>query len=227
VSDIEPEIDLRAKFGPVRDQGARPTCLAFAASDAHAALFDGWHPLSCEFAFYHAQRRAGRPPSSGAILSAMLQALQLDGQPLESEWPYLDKLPVDPNDYGPPAIGQLFRRQGQSCSQNYDEIVRRLRAGETPLVLLTISDAFYLPAGASVVSGDDGAPYDPDRRHAVVAVGCGRALGEDAILVRNSWGRDWGLDGHAWLPKSFLAPRITRLAVLTEVADVPAPNLAA
>lgn len=54
--------DLRSAFGPGRNQGARPTCLAFAASDTHAALRADWSPLSCEFAFYHAQRRAGLPP---------------------------------------------------------------------------------------------------------------------------------------------------------------------
>ena len=27
--------DLRARVGAARDQGQRPTCLAFAASDAH------------------------------------------------------------------------------------------------------------------------------------------------------------------------------------------------
>ena len=52
--------DLRKHFGDARDQGPRPTCLSFAASDAHAALRTGWTPLSCEFAFYQAQRRAGR-----------------------------------------------------------------------------------------------------------------------------------------------------------------------
>ena len=80
---IEVASDLRRRFGPVRDQGQRPTCLAFAASDTHAGLRDGWTALSCEFAFYHAQRRAGRPPTTGALLPRMLDALALDGQPRE------------------------------------------------------------------------------------------------------------------------------------------------
>jgi hypothetical protein len=86
---ITPSVDLRTLFGPARNQGPRPTCLAFAASDAHAALRSGWAPLSCEYAFYHAQRRAARVPNQGALLSSMLDALRQDGQPEESGWPYL------------------------------------------------------------------------------------------------------------------------------------------
>jgi len=87
MNDITILVDLRALFGPARNQGARPTCLAFAASDAHAALRVGWAPLSCEYAFYQAQRRASRPASSGALLSSMLETLQKDGQPEEHGWP--------------------------------------------------------------------------------------------------------------------------------------------
>jgi hypothetical protein len=72
---VEVYRDLRNLFGPARDQGARPTCLAFAASDAHAALRAGWEPLSCEFAFYHAQRRVNRSPAEGTTLPAILEAL--------------------------------------------------------------------------------------------------------------------------------------------------------
>jgi hypothetical protein len=89
MSVIAAAVDLRSLFGPVGDQGPRPTCLAFAASDVHAALRSGWVPLSREYAFYQAQRRAGRPPSRGALLSSMLDALRENGQPEEGGWPYL------------------------------------------------------------------------------------------------------------------------------------------
>ena len=55
------DCDLRRLFGPARDQNARPTCLAFAASDAHAAVRSGWQPLSCEYAYYHALLDNGSP----------------------------------------------------------------------------------------------------------------------------------------------------------------------
>ena len=34
--------------------------------------------------------------------------------------------------------------------------------------------------------------------HAIVAVGYD--LRRKSVLIRNSWGVDWGLSGHAWLP---------------------------
>jgi hypothetical protein len=55
MSRITVRHDLRGRFGPVRDQQARPTCLAFATSDAHAATTDGkWSDLSCEYLLYKA-----------------------------------------------------------------------------------------------------------------------------------------------------------------------------
>lgn len=219
--------DLRDRFGMARDQGARPTCLAFAASDAHAALRTPWQPLSCEFAFYHAQRRAGRSPSSGATLSAMLKTLKADGQPLEADWPYLDALPADLDAYGPPEKLKVFRRDGEPRQDGLDEIICRLDEGRPTLVLMMISDAFYLPDAEGVVRAPAGEPPDPNRRHAVAAVGHGRVDGARAVLVRNSWGVGWGLAGHAWLPEPFIAPRLTRVALLTEEVHVPAKDLAA
>jgi hypothetical protein len=109
MNDIVVSVDLRSEFGPVRDQGPRPTCLAFAASDVHAGLRPGWVSLSCEYAFYHSQRRAGRPPSRGALLSSTLDALREDGQPEEIGWPYLPATPTDPASWAPPAtVGTLF-----------------------------------------------------------------------------------------------------------------------
>ena len=117
MSVVTASVDMRSLFGPSRNQGPRPTCMAFAASDAHAALRTGWAPLSCEYAFYQAQRRAGRPPNKGALLSSMLDALREDGQPEESGWPYLATTPADVGSWAPPAeIGALFGRNGETSS---------------------------------------------------------------------------------------------------------------
>jgi hypothetical protein len=224
---VEIAVDLRNQFGPVRDQCARPTCLAFAASDSHAGLRAGWDPLSCEFAFYHAQRRAGRSPTQGAVLPAMLAALKGDGQPLEAGWPYLDATPADPAQWLPPtAVGACFGRNGSTGGPDLAG-VRSVLALARPIVMLTmLSPAFFMPVDG-VVDPKPGEQPEPSQRHAVVAVGYGKVVGEPAILIRNSWGSAWGLDGHAWLTDSFLASRLFATATLLEEIDVSARAIAA
>ena len=220
--------DLRPLFGPARDQGARPTCLAFAARDTHAGLRDGWAPLSCEFAFYAAQKRAGRPPTSGALLSTMLDALRLDGQPDEKGWPYLAAVPADHRLWTPPAtVGPLYGRNGQRDGTDLSSILAALDR-DTPVLMLTmLSRSFFQPRGDGVVDPANDELPEPAQRHAVVAVGHGTVDGTPAILIRNSWGPGWGLEGHAWLTERFLAPRLFATANLTEEVDVSSHTAAA
>src|SRR6266478_7201916 len=221
---IDVVCDIRHRLGPARDQGARPTCLAFAISDAHAAVREPWAALSCEFAFYHGQRRAGRPPTAAARLPEMLVTLKEEGQPLEDHWPYLVALPSDLDAYGPPSNVVVFRRDGESRPVGVDEIIGLLGRGIPTVILMTLSDAFYMPDALGVVRAASTEGPDPARRHAVIAVGYSMVDGARAVLIRNSWGAGWGLDGHAWLPEPFIAPRLTRLAILTEEINVPAQN---
>jgi hypothetical protein len=228
MTDIVVFVDLRSKFGPARNQGQRPTCLAFAASDAHAGLRVEWAPLSCEYAFYHAQRRAGRPPCKGALLSSMLDALREDGQPEESGWPYLPKTPADSASWMPPrAVGKLFRRAGEKAGASIEDVIRELNGSRPVIMLLTLSRSFFRPAAAGIVHPAPGEMPEPERRHAVIAIGHGRADARRAVLIRNSWGERWGDGGYSWLTEDFLGPRLFAAAKLTEEIDVSARSAAA
>lgn len=228
MSVVTVSVDLRTSFGLTRDQGSRPTCLAFAASDAHAALRAGWSPLSCEYAFYHAQRRACRPPDTGALFSSMLETLREDGQPEESGWPYLATTPADAGSWVPPGdVGHLFGRNGGLVSHSIDRVIEELDQGRPLIVLLMLSRAFYMRNPQGVVDVGPAELPEPDRRHAVVAVGHGLVDEQRAILVRNSWGANWGDAGYGWLTERFLSPRIYAAATLLEEVDVPARSAAA
>ena len=80
--------DLRSRFGAIRDQGSRPTCLAFAVSDAHAVARGPFDPLSVEQLYYHAvQRTPGGDPAAGVNLPAILAAYGMTGRPLKPDGP--------------------------------------------------------------------------------------------------------------------------------------------
>jgi hypothetical protein len=220
--------DLRSMFGPVRDQGQRPTCLAFAASDLHAALRGAWSPLSCEYIFYHAQKQAQRKPTQGATLPSILDALREDGQPAEAGWAYLDQLPADLTQWQPPAGGApLFRRAGEAGKDTVEAIVDELELGRPVLTLLRLSTSFDWVKTDGVV--DPGPNEKPDlfRRHAVISVGHGDVNGQRAVLIRNSWGDGWGALGYGWLTEKFLLPRVFRLAILKEDLSVSPYSAAA
>lgn len=210
--------DLRCLFGPARDQNPRPTCLAFAASDAHAAARGlPFNPLSAEWAYYHAVRRDGGKPDGGATLGGMLDGIRLDGQPVEAAWPYTNGPNPDPAAWAPPpGVTALFRRESATQSAcSVEDVVAPLGAGSPVLLVMTISDGFYLPGPDGIVAAAE--PPDPERVHAVLAVGHGTLGGSaEAVLIRNSWGPEWGENGHAWLHEAYLAPRLLRSAVMTK-----------
>ncbi len=220
--------DLRPALGPVRDQGQRPTCLAFAASDAHAQVRGERVALSCEFAFYHAQRRGGRLPTQGATLPHMLNALREDGQPIEAGWPYLVSLPSDLAEWRPPAgATPLFGRRGSALPVSVAAIRSELASGRAVVALLRLSDSFFSPDLDGVVHAKPSEPIDTPVRHAVVVVAEGDVGGRSALLVRNSWGAAWGKAGHAWITEEYMGPRLFGAAILTDDVDVYAHRAAA
>lgn len=211
---IKSLVDLRGNFGPARDQNVRPTCMAFAASDTHAAARHGWDMLSVEWAYYHAVKRDRGLPDDGVTMESMLQAIKADGQPVEAEWPYITAPIGDVRLWMPPAPAkQLFFRNHSTCSVTVQCVIDQITANNPVLITMTLSDAFFRPDANGIVERDE--PVDHKRRHAIIAVGYGDRGNDRFVLVRNSWGVDWGLKGHAWVAIDYLAPRLSGAAIMT------------
>lgn len=137
--------DLRGQFGPARDQDPRPTCIAFAVSDLHAALIPPWEPLSCEYLYYHAVQRSGAHPDDGVSVKAIGAALLHDGQTKESHWPYLRQLPPDLASWVPPPNPTpLFKRKHKLIPGTFKDAMDLVQADTPTIMVMSISDAFLL-----------------------------------------------------------------------------------
>lgn len=207
--------DLRNDLLPVRHQGRRQSCLAFATSTAHEHL--GRHPeaLSVEYLYFHAvARTAGANPDAGSTMDAAAAALREEGQPFEVAWAY-EPAQLYPPSWSPPAnVGTLHRATMSIRAPAIDEICDTLDAGSTVVLGLVITDAFWVPDSAGIVRRRIS---DIERGgHAVLAVGYGRdEKGDRLVLIRNSWSDRWGLGGHAWLTEPYLARQLHQTALLT------------
>ena len=197
----EGQVDLRAAFGPVRDQGARNSCLSCATSDAHAHTHALPHALSAEFLFHHAGLlMPGASGERGLSFSAVDQALKAEGQPAEVECPYQT---TDANPWVAPTISQRWYGTLADSAGPTQEIATALQQGQPVLLaiqltpqFLTINSAPYIVPAAAAGFG----------AHAVLAVGVSIHPSLNQLtLIRNSWGAAWGDSGHAWLAEDYLA----------------------
>lgn len=222
---LKVEIDLRAPLGPARNQGRRPTCLAFAASDAHRYAHRHPELLSVEWLFYHVARHAGTGPQVGTTIPDTRRVLQAIGQPEEAIWPYS---PTPPNGtaWRPPVNSPpVWTCGSRGCDTSLAALRSSIEAGIPVIIGVYVSDTFNLPhswawAGdEAILDTDDGHPIDQSRGHALVVVGSGHYNREPVVLVRNSWGPRWGHNGHAWVRQRYLELRLTGAFIVSKGAE--------
>jgi len=199
------EVDLRGTLLAVRDQGARPTCLAHAVTAAHEHARGASAHLSPEYLhFFASQGRA-----VGNSMDEVAEALKIEGQSAESHCPYFAQDP--PSGWKPPTDLTVFRRASEPKNATAATVEGWIRGGLAPVLGLTLPESFFDPTAPWLISSSG-----PVRGlHAVVGVGLGRHQGNRAFLIRNSWGADWGDGGYVWLGDAFLAQHLKAALVLT------------
>lgn len=107
----------------------------------------------------------------------------------------------------------LFRIREESLSGDIDEIAALIHAGRSVMVDVAIDSHAWGTKGASGGTIPDYLHADRGG-HAVVLVAYSWQMGERYFLVHNSWGRDWGRGGYAWIAERTLRRHMMEAAIV-------------
>jgi C1A family cysteine protease len=213
-------VDLRQWCSPIEDQGALGSCTANAGVGLieyfQRRAFDAYLDGSRLFLYKVTRDLMGATGDTGAYLRDTMKAMVLAGVPPERYWPYN----IASFDEEPSAFLYSFASNykaivyyrldpaGISTSKVLSNIRENLAAGLPSMFGFTVYSTF---PGVGAGSGDIPFPQPGDTvlgGHAVDAVGYddARNIGgyKGALLIRNSWGTDWGEAGYGWLPYAYV-----------------------
>lgn len=197
---IQSQIILPRMHWPARDQGARPTCIAFTLSELNLVAATHATDLSPEYLYQLAAHHTRTwEPHYGVPLNAAVTAAN-KGQPVESDFPYQDNEPPKPIPYLPTALN-LHGARIVISPPNNSRIIGAIQHNKPVGLCINLTRSFYHPVNGVVA--DEPMPLK-DVLHAVTVVGMGNKDREQYFLIRNSWGVDWGIDGHAWLSAGYV-----------------------
>jgi C1A family cysteine protease len=209
-------VDLRPKGPPVYSQGDLNSCTAnaIAAAIQFERQKQGLPDImpSRLFIYYNERAMEGQVDTdSGAQIRDGIKSVAKQGVCPEADWPY------DQAKFSQRPPDSAYRDALRDRAVSYERVARDLEqmrgclASGCPFVLgLTAYPGFESPDVRA--SGCLPMPAAGERRiglHAVIAVGYDDA--EQRLLVRNSWGPDWGQQGCFTLPYAYvMEPKLAR-----------------
>jgi C1A family cysteine protease len=208
------KVDLRSRCPAPYDQSQLGSCTANATGAlAHFLMkkFGKGDWVPSRLALYYWTRTAEKTPTddtvaedAGASLHDAIHTLTRWGVPHESLWPYdIRKFKVNP----PAAVSRDAYAHQLTTPLAVPQTTlatKSLLASGYPFVLgFTVYPGFETDAAAKTgvvpMPGNDEQPLGG---HAVMVVGYDDRT--ERFLVRNSWGRDWGMGGYFTMPYSYL-----------------------
>ena len=206
--------DLRHTMPHVFDQGRRPTCLVAAVSDANQCNRGDPKKFSVEYLFYKCSEQDASVVTGGVSVSTIYDCLMMNGQPLDSHWPYITQQPpvstwVEPSN----SPGTVYGAHLKFGIFKFDAICDLVKRGIPVVLLLSVDNSLYRVDNNGLLSGEVFGPFRGC--HAMLCVGVGRT-DRNWLCVRNSWGACWADAGYAWMDEGYLESCMLSAAYLPQ-----------
>jgi C1A family cysteine protease len=219
-------VRLMDKLLPVRDQGSRGTCVAFATTALREFLAACSDQLSEQFLYWACKHNDGIPECEGTYVATAMSVLETKGECREQIWPY-NPSPIagneaqDPLPDGAETDALRFKTTGtRSVSRNNVNHYKHVLAGTdgnapSPVVIGALVFDSWLCSPATAHTGKITMPLpgeQPVGGHAMLVVGYQddtSVPGGGYFIVRNSWAETWASHspeaaGHALMPYAYV-----------------------
>jgi len=204
-----PTADLRACFGPIRNQGDRGTCVGHAGAAVveclHHSQTGNIISFSPQFLFHNSKKRDGSESQDGTWSRIALATLLDQGICKENMWPYEpDVIPGDVH-HGPPpaaAVADALNHVARDVIELPNRDSARIREFIDDGKPVTISVPVYQNWWGPITKATGKIPMplplsQLDGGHAMCVVGYDfddDFTGGGYFIVRNSWGEMWAKD---------------------------------
>jgi hypothetical protein len=204
---IVAHLDLRTSHGVARDQGSRPTCLAFALSDLGGQA----HALPGEFSPEHLYREVayktpGWAPGAGLEIGPAIKVAQSPGHAFEADFPYQAIEPTHPVEPNAPSSAHRITTLMTRVA-DIGDLMQQLKQGSSVGLVIRLTPEFLQVNKWGAVVPFSTAALANGMSHAVLVVGYGTCSVSNELhfLIRNSWGPSWGDGGHAWVSSQYVS----------------------